>query len=382
MKTRQSIPCLVLAAWLLGTAACASAGGDRAEVLETTPDPGLEQAVSGDASDEAPDGSDVDAPPGPDDPPYARWVDPFIGTGGTLANVGSAYPGAVAPFGMVKASPDTHPRYGAPITFQHCAGYWYDDVYLYGITHNHMHGSGGTEYGNLAVFPAGAMTDQLIPKDRHLLPFTHDDELARPGYYAVTVGSPGATTFSPLARHEVTATTRCAHHRIRFLGHGATGTVVLDAAIGLGDNNHSGGGELAIDPAQLTLEGRDFNVNHSYDVYFSGRFDRPFASFGTWLGDAVQDGRAQVQAATDPSLFGAWASFDTSANQVVELQLCISYVSKEGARLALDEEMPQFDFDGTAAATLAAWEHELSAVAIEGGSESAKRNFYTALYHT
>jgi len=43
-------------------------------------------------------------------------------------------------------------------------------------------------------------------------------------------------------------------------------------------------------------------------------------------------------------------------------------------------ELPTFDFAGTVAATNAAWEHELSAVAVQGGTDEAKRNFYTALY--
>jgi len=389
--TPRLVASLILAVSLGAIDGCGASDDRDADALDTAPDAALDVApdlsdvalADSEAPADAADAPDVPTLPGPDDPPFTRWVDPFIGTGGHLANVGSSTPAATAPFGLVKVGPDTHPGTGdgSPPTYQHCAGYWYADKQIYGITHNHIHGSGGTEYGNLAVFPATRMTNAMIPKESHRLPFTHDDELATPGTYAVTLGRPGTSSFTPLARHEVTATTRCAHHRVRFLGPDATGTLVLDAAIGLGDNNHSNGGELTFDPVALTLEGRDHNVNHDYDVYFAGRLDRAPTSFGTWVDGAIEDGRAHVEATADPSTFGAYAAFDVSTDPVIELQLCLSYVSLDGARRALAAELPGFDFDGTAAGTREAWEHELSTIAIRGGSEAAKRNFYTALYH-
>ena len=334
-------------------------------------------------ADDVPDAADVPAETGPglDDPPYTRWVDPFIGTGGQAFNIGSSLPGATAPWGMVKASPDTHGPYGGPPPgFQHCAGYWYDDTRSYGITHTHMHGTGGTHYGNLSVFPATGMTDAMIPKDQRLMPFTHLDEVARPGYYAMSLGRPGEYEGTGFARHEVTATTRCAHHRIRFTSGDASGAVVLDAAMGLLDGR-CGGGEIVVDAANRTFEGRSNNASDGFDLFFTGRFDREIASFGTWVDGAVQAGRAQVTATTNPSEFGAWATFDTAADPVVEFQLCISFVSIESARGNRDAEMPAFDFDGTAAATLAQWEDELAIVEVQGGTQASKRNFYTALYH-
>ncbi len=388
MDSRRCATWGLAAAWIVAAGACGSPGGkgsdaadavDAAEVatdaVEVATDPGPEEAASTDVPDVP-----VESGPGLDDPPYTRFVDPFIGTGGNGFNLGSCLPGATAPFGLVKASPDTRGPYGIAPGFQHAAGYFHDDELSYGITHDHMHGSGGPEYGHVAVFPATGMTDGMIPKDSHLLPFTHDGETAVPGYYAMTVGRPDAATFTPLARHEVTATTRCAHHRIRFLGGDATGTVVLDAAIALGDVR-SGGGEVTIDAAARAFEGWDHNTKQNFDVFFAGRFSRPFASFGTWVDGTTQDGRAHVASATDPSTFGGYAAFDTSSDPVVELQLCLSYVSVDGARKALAAEMPAFDFDGTAAATLAAWERELSGVALVGGTDESRRNFYTALYH-
>jgi len=53
-------------------------------------------------------------------------VNVFIGTGGFGFGVGSTYPGAKIPFGMVSLSPDTSWN-GSNISFMHCAGYYYPD---------------------------------------------------------------------------------------------------------------------------------------------------------------------------------------------------------------------------------------------------------------
>ena len=54
-----------------------------------------------------------DAPPSPGTapdmrpPPLVDYVDPFIGSGGVGFGVGSGFPGASAPFGLVKLGPST-----------------------------------------------------------------------------------------------------------------------------------------------------------------------------------------------------------------------------------------------------------------------------------
>ena len=77
-------------------------------------------------------------------------VDPFIGTGGLGAGVGSITPGATVPFGMTRAGPDTRGPAGAP-GFYHCAGYYYDDTHIDGFSHTHAHGMGVADYGGVHV---------------------------------------------------------------------------------------------------------------------------------------------------------------------------------------------------------------------------------------
>lgn len=327
----------------------------------------------GDAPDLGPEVLD------PDGPPYARHINPFIGTGGDLANVGSALPGATAPFGLVKASPDTTDKYGTPPMYQHCAGYWYPDTFMYGISHNHLHGTGAPDYGNILVTPTVGMTADKTSKKRFFQPFTHEGEEATPGYYAVTITDPPV-------RLEVTATTRCAHHRYRFLDSPERGVIVLNAAASMLDGR-SKGGEVVVDAEGRLVQGWNHAVGPfsgrygGYPVFFAARFRRDFAGFGTWLKSELLGGVPKVETSDEPASFGAWFEFDTHEDPVVEFQVCLSYVGVEGAWAAMRHEMANWDFEGTRAATEAAWEAEVSRFEVTGGSMDDKAIFYTAVYH-
>ena len=78
----------------------------------------------------------------------------------------------------------------------------------------------------------------------------------------------------------------------------------------------------------------------------------------------------------------ARASFRTTDGEQVSLKVALSPVSVEGARENLAAELPGWDFDATAKAADKAWNDELSKVKIETADETARRIFYTALYHT
>lgn len=56
----------------------------------------------------------------------ARYVVPFIGSGGFGFRHGSAFPGASAPHGLCKVGPDTKGPWGT-VGFLHFSGYWYGD---------------------------------------------------------------------------------------------------------------------------------------------------------------------------------------------------------------------------------------------------------------
>ena len=339
--------------------------------IEASFDPGSETAT---------DTVEVELPPEPDGPPLARHVNPMIGTGGALFNLGSSLPGATAPFGLVKVSPDTSLGIaGSPPGFQHCAGYRYEDDHLYGFTHNHLHGTGAGDYGNVLLLPTVGMSDAKTTRDGYKTPFTHDNELSRTGYYAVTLTE-------PKVRAELTATTHCAHHRYQWLDKPAEGIVLIDAAAAL-LNGRSKGGTVTIDGTKGTVDGDTWNDGEfsgrygGFKIYFTSRYNVPMAGGGTWVDGTTQDNRMTVSTDKEPASFGAYVKFATASTPVVEFQVCLSYVSLDGARAAMAAEMPTWDFEGERAATEAAWEKELAKIEVKGGSPDDKINFYTAMYH-
>src|SRR4249919_2365025 len=156
-------------------------------------------------------------PPGHD--PYAA-VDPFIGTGGE----GHTFPGAVVPCGMIHLSPDTQikPREDA---YGWAAGYRYDDHTIVGFSHTHFSGTGHADLGDVLVMPiAGAVRLERgapeQPGSGYTSRFSHEDEVAQPGYYAVTLSDYGV-------RAELTAGARVGVHRYHFPA-GRPAHVLLD----------------------------------------------------------------------------------------------------------------------------------------------------------
>ena len=59
----------------------------------------------------------------------------------------------------------------------------------------------------------------------------------------------------------------------------------------------------------------------------------------------------------------------------------VSFVSIENARLNMNTEQPDFNFDKVRAAAGKMWNDDLSRVMVEGGTNDDKTIFYTAMYH-
>ncbi|HPI29169.1 MAG TPA: glycoside hydrolase family 92 protein, partial [Bacteroidales bacterium] len=105
---------------------------------------------------------------------YTEYVNPFIGTGGH----GHTYPGACAPYGMVQLSPDTR------LTgWDGCSAYHYSDQVIYGFSHTHLSGTGCSDYGDILLMPVSG--DVNLKDYAYASSFSHKNEKAKPGYYAV-----------------------------------------------------------------------------------------------------------------------------------------------------------------------------------------------------
>ena len=313
--------------------------------------------------------------------PAASAVDPFIGTGGE----GHTFPGAVAPFGMVQLSPDTETGGDGRTRYGHAAGYRYTDPTIQGFSHTHFSGAGHSDLGDFLVMPVAGTTVALEPGDPKVVGsgyrsrFSHDDELARPGYYAVTLRDPGV-------RAELTAGTRVGVHRYAFPADRAA-HVVVDLRTSLYDYP----GKVLWSSIRLrpdgTITGARATRGWAPDrqLYFAMRCSAPltdhaFVSTETEVaykgfqgpgrgGDAVAEraGRALV-ARLD---FGKLA-------RPLEIKVALSSVDEAAAIANLDAEPG--DFDAIRATTSAAWVQALSVIELEAPA-AMKTSVMTALYH-
>ena len=275
------------------------------------------------------------------------YVNQFIGTGFH----GHTYPGATTPFGMVQLSPDT--RAG---NWDACAGYHYSDTTIDGFSHTHLSGTGCADLADILFHPT---TREIVIHDGEcvLQPyfFSHDDERASCGYYAVTLPDVNIGV-------ELTAAPRTGVHRYTFTGKGPRQVIVdllhtvTEEKIDLCELRRTAPGELA---GMRRTQGW---VPDQY-VFFAARFSEPFA---------------------DVQLLGDKQAVLTFVPDVRTLTIAVglSSVSVENARMNSLAEVPELDFDAVHARAVGQWRKALGDIVVEGGSRDEMINFYTAQYHT
>lgn len=274
------------------------------------------------------------------------YVDPFIGTGFH----GHTYPGATTPFGMVQLSPDTRAN-----NWDACAGYHYDDRTIDGFSHTHLSGTGCVDLADILSHPT---TRGEVVRDGEYLhvpyDFTHDDEQASCGYYAVELRG-------EKIRVELTAAPRTGVHRYTFRGEGPRRVVVdlmhtiTDETVDLRELRQAG-------PDCLTGMRRTQGWVGDHYVFFAARFSEPFA---------------------DVALLGDRQAVLTFAPDVESLTVAVglSAVSAENALENATAEVPELDFDAVRTQAEALWRETLGRIGIEGGSRAQRTDFYTAHYH-
>ena len=313
--------------------------------------------------------------------PYEA-VDPMIGTG----EAGHTFPGAAAPFGMVQLSPDTDATCALRECYAHAAGYSYDDPTIQGFSHTHFSGAGHSDMGDVLVMPVSVDTVLLEP-GRGAAPdtgyrsrFSHDSEVAHPGYYAVTLADYGI-------RAEMTAGTRVGVHRYTFPADQAA-HLVLDFRSSL--YNYPGKvlwSSLRLrDPQTLTGCRRTRGWAPDRVLCFAMRFSVPLTGHAfadTEKGVAYRGfqgpGRGtDAVAAKEGRALVAQLDFGRLTGPLM-VSVGISSVDEAGALGNLASEPG--NFDAIRAATKARWEEALGVLAIEA-PRAMRTNLYTALYHS
>ena len=305
--------------------------------------------------------------------PLVKKVNPFIGTGGYPWVCGNNFPGASLPFGMVRLSPETVSLLRGRRAMN-TSGYHYRDNKICGFSHTRLSGTGARDGGHFLVQPVSGDLKRIIRRKGRSTRFSHRDEVAFPGYYAVFLPGPGVLA-------ELTATERVGVHRYTF-SEGVKPYMLIDVCNALGDGRSSGG-EVKIIPETLEVEGtvRTFgNFAQRYGgirVYFVARFDRAFYTSGIWSGETFYPGRKSAE----EDDMGIVLSFAENGSVTdVGIKLAISYVSIENARDNLEAEAGGRDFEDILSSAQRSWEKKLSLIEIDGASNTQETIFYTAMY--
>jgi len=296
-----------------------------------------------------------------------RYVNPFIGTGiysyrGAERNI-NCYPGTVVPFGMVQLSPDTG---------NNVAGYFYEDSNIEGFSHTHLSGCGDYGLGNILTMATTG--DVKTTEIEYKSSFSHDLEVAYPGYYMVMLEDYNI-------KAELTVTARCGFQRYTFpdsdnahilidVTHTLEDDEPIDAFVEIVDNNAITG--------YVTIPEPFTNGKKPYTTFFTAKFSKPFSSYGTWKDKILYYG-SDSGSGDD---IGAYVNFSTYENEIIKVKVGISYVSEEQAYLNLENEITNWDFDFVKNNARDAWNNRLNVINVEGGTNDQKVIFYTALYHS
>ena len=303
---------------------------------------------------------------------FSRYVNPNLGS---VHSRWFFYTPAAVPFGLAKLGASTNGTYGNVQGWE-AVGYEDSHTSIDGFPCLHEFQIGGIALmpvtGALKTVP-GRLED---PDAGFRSRFDKQDEEAHPGYYSVLLKDYGV-------RAELTATERVGFQRYTFpasdqarilfnIGNrqGESGQV-KDAWIRLDGNTVEG--YVVTEPEYV----KKYQAGATVTMYFYALVDRTPDSASVFCqgGDPAEGSEIKGP--------GAMMSlnYTTSADEVINVKIGLSYTSVENAKLNLLTEADRLDFDGAHAAAVKKWNEALGRISVYGGTPESRVKFYTGLYH-
>lgn len=278
---------------------------------------------------------------------FARYVNPFIGTGGH----GHTFPGATVPYGMVQLSPDTR----IDGSWDGCGGYHYDDSIIYGFSHTHLNGTGVSDYGDILLMPTIGIN--TLDSKLYSSKFQHEKEKASAGFYAVHLDKYNIdvrlTASTRVGFHEYTFNDECQPHIMLDLNH-------RDKLIGKDYK--------IINDSTIEIYRQSEAWASNQQIWARLEFNEPM--FFEYYNNSMQNGfiihpkKGKVK-----------------KGEKILVKVALSPTSYEGAKLN-SSEIKHWDFDKVHKDAIALWNKELSKIEASTDDKDKLAIFYTALYHT
>lgn len=356
--------------------------------------------------------------------PWSRnrtgYVDTRIGSGGAGWGIGQLNPGPQVPFGAMRLGPDTSLGLGAlKLAFDAFAGYYYNNNHIDCFSHTHVVGAGEGDFQNFGVMVTRSLSDDLVNSSNYRSQFSHNEEVAQPGYYAVNLMTPNV-----YAEVTVTGTHSGIHRytaRPTYPEDLGQSYLLIDVCHGFSRSTFDRDAEVACIKAQVT------NVSLSPDglsyevdawVFNKGDFSQSSNRGGIYIFfHAVVSAYALDEASGDasqiPLMFYSWESgvvspanvwfknitqsgslgvafapqtprLNTEATEYL-VRAGISFVSAANARANLNvQQGSSVSFETAVQQTIDMWESHQRTVSYSGGvaeSEGRRVSFETALYN-
>ncbi|NBC83526.1 MAG: glycoside hydrolase family 92 protein [Bacteroidetes bacterium] len=337
-----------------------------------------------------------------------EYINPIIGAvtydekNDDMHGFGKTFPGPVTPYGLIQLSPDTR-SFG-----DNGSGYSWNHTTIEGFSFTHMSGVGA--YGDLGNFLVMPATGKLytnrgidsLPEKGYRSRISKEDEIAKAGYYSIVLSDYDI-------RAELAAAPRAGIIKFTFPENDSS-RIQIDLSRRIGGTSVEQYVKLEDEQTisgwmKCTPQGGGWmfgygNVN--YTAYFYAQFSKPIKDYGVWHADVPTDTVRNLDlVATEPyqnivanatveknvdefrgNHIGFFTNFSTMKKEEIYVKAGISFISVEGAKLNLESDIPDWNFNSVVNQTRSAWDEACENVTVEGGTDREKEIFYTALYHT
>ena len=301
-----------------------------------------------------------------------QYVDPQIGS---VHGRWFFYTPAALPFGMAKLAPHTNAY--------ESLGSWlpggYDDRHnsIEGFGHFHEFQIGGVvvmpTVGELKTIPGTLGNPDIGYRSR----FDKKDEYAEPGYYSVLLKDYNI-------KAEITATERVGFHRYTYpesensrlifdIGHKQGESSDVTEAYAQMVNGNEVEGFVETNPEYVKF----CDPGNRVKMYFVARLNKVPKSLGTFQDSIINENESSTIGIRN----GIYLTFQTKKNEVVEMQVGLSYTSLENARLNMETEAKSVSFDEVRKTASEKWNEMLARIQVEDKNSVNKKKFYTGLYH-
>ncbi len=314
----------------------------------------------------------------------AEYVNPFIGT----TNFGTTNPGALVPNGLMSVTP-FNVMGSSENVYDKDARWWstpyeYHNKFFTGFSHVNLSGVGCPDMGSLLLM---ATTGDINVNYKEY-GSEYSNEAAHPGYYTNTLTKYGI-------KNEVTATERTGISRFTF----PAGQANILLNLGEGLTNETGARVRKVSDTEI--EGSKllgtfcYAAQAVYPIYFVMRVNKKPINSGFWKMQRPMsgveaewdsfNGKYKIYTKYEKEMFGDdigyFYSFDTKADEQIEVELAVSFVSTENARQNLEAETRGQNFEAISKSSFNKWNEALSKIMVEGGTAEQREVFYTAMYH-